>query len=120
MEAMPLIQKLLQRNDQGPRTDVHSDTSASSFPQSAFLDALAAFRSLPDFEQRLSTVNGHGQSLLHLAVHLRYPELVQRLVDWGVDLKIKDVNGFTALDAANLCNDASLVHILEKTGVWRP
>jgi ankyrin repeat protein len=116
MEAMPLIQKLLQRNNQGPRTQVHFDTSAASFPESAFLEALVAFKSLPDFEQRLSTTNGHGQSLLHLAVHLRYRDLVQRLVDWGMDFNIQDVNRFTALDAAHLCDDSSIVAILEKRG----
>lgn len=116
MEAMPLIQKLLQRDTQGPRTGAHSMSSASSFPESAFLEALTAFKSLPDFEQRLSTVNGHGQSLLHLAVHLRYRELVQRLVDWGIELNTNDVNGFTALDAAYLCNDSPIARILEKRG----
>ena len=122
MEAMPLIQKLLQPSTPLPRTEVHSATndpamsSASSFPESAFLETLTAFKSLPDFKQHLSTVNGHGQSLLHLAVHLRYRELVQRLVDWGIELNTNDVNRFTALDAAYLCNDSSIVHILENRG----
>ena len=120
MEAMPFIQKLLQRNTRGPRTEAHPDTfgsvtlPASSFPESAFLETLAALKTLPNFERQISTVNEHGQSLLHLAVHLRYRKVVQRLVGWGIDLNAKDVNGFTALDAAFLCNDSFIVHILEK------
>jgi ankyrin repeat protein len=70
----------------------------------------------PNFEQRLSSVNRYGRSLLHLAVHLRYRELVQRLVDWGIDLNLKDMNGFTALHAAYLCGDLSITHTLEQLG----
>jgi len=120
MDAMPFIQKLLQRNIQGRRTEANQDAVgpapllASSIPEPIFLEALAAFKGLPDFEQRLSRVNEHGQSLLHLAVHLRYRELVQWLVFGGTNLNTKDVNGFTALDAAFLCNDSPIVHILEK------
>ena len=85
-------------------------------PESAFLQTLDALKDLSDFEQRTSIVNEHGQSLLHLAVYLRYYGVVQRLVDWGIDLNAKDVNGYTALDAAFLCNDSFIVHILEKRG----
>ncbi len=88
----------------------------SSFPESAFIEVLAAFESLPDFAQRLSTVNLYRQSLLHLAVHLRYRDLVQRLVSWGSDLNIKDVNGFTALHTAYLCGDPSITRTLEQRG----
>ena len=61
-------------------------------------------------------MNIYRQSLLHLAVHLRYRQLVQRLVDWGIDLDIKDVNGFTALHTAYLCGDPSITRTLEQHG----
>ena len=61
-------------------------------------------------------MNIYGQSLLHLAVHLRYRELVQRLVDWGIDLNIKDMNGFTALHAAYLCGPITIIDTLERDG----
>jgi len=37
-------------------------------------------------------------------------------VGWGSDINVKDVNGFTALDAALLCNGSSIVYILKKRG----
>jgi len=43
-------------------------------------------------------------------------ELVQRLVDWGIDLNIKDMNGFTALHTAYLCGDLSITDTLEQRG----
>lgn len=89
----------------------------SSLPESVFIEVLASFKNIHDFEQRLSTVNAYGQSLLHLAVYLRYGELVQRLVGWGIDLNIKDMNGFTALHAAYLCGDLSITHTIKGRGV---
>jgi ankyrin repeat protein len=120
MEAMQLIQKLLQRTTQEPTMEAESHPASSttshpsSLPESAFLEVLTTLKRLPDFKRRLSTVNEHGQSLLHLAIHLRYRELVQRLVDWGMDLNLKDVNGATALHTAYLCGDASITRILER------
>ena len=101
----------------GPSDPIQSTTiSPSSLPESVFIEILATFNSFPDFVQRLSTVNIHRQSLLHLAVHLRYRELVQKLVAWGIDLNIKDVNGFTALHTAYLCGDLSTIDTLERGG----
>ena len=114
-EVTPATQGLLQGSAQGS-TIARSDSTHSvttSFPESAFIEVLAAFKSLPDFEQRLSTVNLYRQSLLHLAVHLRYRELAQRLVDWGIDINIKDMTGHTALHTAYLCGELSTARTLE-------
>jgi len=123
LEFMPLIQRLLQRNTGSPGSEVEpgpldSNTSLhSSLPESAFLDILSALGRLPDFPQLLTTtVNDQGQTLLHLAVHLRYRELVQKLVHWGIDPNIRDISGCTALHAAYLCNDPFVVGILEAEG----
>lgn len=88
----------------------------SSLPESAFLDILSALKPLPEFPRLLATVNEQGQTLLHLAVHLRYQELVQELIHWGIDPNIRDVNGFTALHAAYLCDDPFVVGFLEAEG----
>ena len=120
MEVTPATQGLPQRNTQEPTIECSDPTHSmapSSFPESAFIEVLDAFKHLPDFEQRLSTVNIYRQSLLHLAVHLRYRELVQRLVDWGIDINIKDMNGFTALHTAYLCGDPSITRALEQLSV---
>ena len=64
-------------------------------------------------------MNEQGQNLLHLAVHLRYQTLVQKLVHWGIDVNVKDVNGSTALHAAYLCGDPFAVSLLEQAGAER-
>ncbi len=122
LESMPLIERLLQRDagslglevEPGP---LDSNMSLhSSLPESAFLGILSALKHLPDFSRLLATVNEQGQTLLHLAVHLRYRELVQELVHWGMDPNVRDVNGFTALHAGYLCDDLFVVGFLEAEG----
>ena len=88
----------------------------SSLPESVFLEVLNNIKGLADFQDRISTVNDYCQSLLHLAVHLQYRELAQNLVDCGIDINIKDVNGFTALHTAYLCEDAPIIQTLEQHG----
>ena len=93
------------------------DIDESSFrvlPESTFIEVLSTMRALPDLSQRLSTVNEYGQTLLHLAVHLRYRRLVQELVAHGIELDIQDMYGFTALHCAYLCEDDSVVTILKQ------
>ena len=88
----------------------------SSLPESAFLDILSALEPLPEFPRLLATTNEQRQTLLHLAIHLRYQELAQKLIHWGIDLNVRDVNGFTALHAAYLCDDPLVVGLLEAAG----
>ena len=119
---MPLIQRLLQRDAGSPGLDVEpgpldSNMSLrSSLPESAFLDVLSALKPLPEFPRMLATVNEQGQTLLHLAIHLRYQDLVQKLIHWGIDPNVRDVNGFTALHAGYLCGDPFVVGFLEAEG----
>ena len=119
---MPLIQRLLQRNTGSPSLEVEPGSLVSnmslrsSLPESAFLDILSALKPLPEFPRLLATVNEQGQTLLHLAIHLRYRELVQKLVHWGIDLNARDVNGFTALHVGYLCDDAFVIGFLEAKG----
>ena len=125
LESMPLIEQLLQRDAGSLGLEVEpgtldSNTSLrSSLPESAFLGILSALKHLPDFSRLLATVNEQGQTLLHLAVHLRYRELVQKLIHWGIDPNIRDVNGFTALHAGYLCDDLFVVGFLEAEGATR-
>ena len=119
---MPLIQRLLQRDAGSPSLEVepgplNSNMSLrSSLPESAFLDILSALNPLPEFPRLLATVNEQGQTLLHLAIHLRYRELFQKLIHWGIDLNARDVNGFTALHVGYLCDDAFVIGFLEAKG----
>ena len=91
-------------------------SSTRVLPEVAFIETLSTIRSLPDFSQRLATVNEYGQTLLHLAIHLRYRKLVEQLVEWGVGLDVQDINGFTALHCAYLCEDELVVTILKQSG----
>ena len=119
---MPLIQRLLQRDAGSPGLEVEPGTLdsnmslRSSLPESAFLDILSALKPLAEFPRLLAIVNEQGQTLLHLAIHLRYRELVQKLVHWGIDPNVRDINGFTALHAAYLCDDPFVVGFLEAEG----
>ena len=122
MEAMPLIQRLLQQvaasheaGVQGSPDDSNT-VLPSTLSESAFVDILSALEPLPEFDHRLAMVNEQGQTLLHLAVHLRYRNLVQKLIYWGIDLSVKDVNGSTALHAAYLCDDLFVITLLEQGG----
>jgi ankyrin repeat protein len=119
---MPLIQRLLRRAAGSPRPEgepgpLDSNMSLrSSLPESAFLDILSALSPLPDFPRLLTTANEHGQTLLHLAIHLRYRELVQKLVHWGIDPNVRDINGSTALHIGYLCDDPFVVGFVEAEG----
>ena len=122
MEALPLIQGLVQQNTashgpgvQGGPTD-SNPVLPSSLSDSDFVDILSALEPLPDFCDRLAMVNEQGQTLLHLAVHLRYRALVQKLIHWGIDTNVKDVSGSTALHAAYLCDDPFAITLLEQGG----
>ena len=88
----------------------------SSLPESAILAILFALRPLPDFSQLLAIANEEGQTLLHLAVHPRYRELVQKPINWEIDPNIMDMNGSTALHAAPLCDDSFVVDVLKTRG----
>ena len=113
---MPLIQRLLQRDAGSLGLEVEPGSLRSSLPESGFLDVLSALKPLAEFPRLLATVNEQGQTLLHLAVHLRYRELVQKLIHWGIDPNVRDINGFTALHAAYLCDDPFVVGFLEAEG----
>ena len=113
---LELIQRLFQSDAESSALEVEPGPSRSirsSLPESAFLGILSALEHLPDFPRLLATVNEQSQTLLHLATHLRYRELVQKLIHWGIDPDIKDVNGSTALHAAYLCGDLFVVGLLE-------
>ena len=78
---------------------------------------LASFVDSPRWRHTISFMNKQRQTLAHLAVLFRYTALLEKLVEWGVDLDVQDVNGFTALHCAYLCKDWECVRILRCAGV---
>ena len=47
-------------------------------------------------------------TLLHIAVLLGYPSFVSVLMEYGVDLSLKDKNGYTAFDLAKKYKDPKI------------
>ena len=65
------------------------------------MDALSCLQGRLNFHQIVSTTNAYNRTLAHLSILYDYPSLLCRLVEWGIDLTIADVNGLTALDYVN-------------------
>jgi len=77
---------------------------------------LASFTNSPSWENSVSFVNEHHQTLAHLAVLFRYTTLLEKVAQWGINVDVQDVNGFTALHCAYLCGDLDSVRILKGYG----
>jgi len=77
---------------------------------------LASLADKPSWEDTVSLVNAHHQTLAHLAVLFRYTTLLKKVAQWGIDVDVQDVNGFTALHCAYLCGDLDSVGILKGYG----
>ena len=77
---------------------------------------LASLADTPSWENTVSLVNMHHQTLAHLAVLFRYTTLLKKVAEWGIDVDVQDVNGFTALHCAYLCGDLDSVWVLKGYG----
>ena len=77
---------------------------------------LASLADTPGWEDTVSLVNEHHQTLAHLAVLFRYTALLKQVAQWGIDVDVQDVNGFTALHCAYLCGDLDSVWVLKGYG----
>lgn len=77
---------------------------------------LTPFANSPSWENTLSLVNEHHQTLAHLAVLFRYTTLLDKVAEWGINVDVQDVNGFTALHCAYMCGDLDSARILKSYG----
>jgi len=77
---------------------------------------LASFVGSPCWQDTISFANNHNQTLAHLAVLFRYTALLEKLVEWGMNLDVQDLNGFTALHCAYLCKEWECVRLLRCAG----
>jgi len=80
---------------------------------------LQFFASVADssgWENTVSLVNEHRQTLAHPAVLFQYPTLLEKVTQWGIDVDIQEVNGFTALHCAYLYGDSDSVRVLKGNG----
>jgi hypothetical protein len=77
------------------------------------LQFLTSLSHTPNWKRTVSLVNEYHQTLAHLAVLFRYTTLLEKVAQWGIDVDVQDVNGFTALHCAYLCGDLDSVGILK-------
>ncbi|KAJ3906805.1 hypothetical protein F5879DRAFT_999974 [Lentinula edodes] len=67
----------------------------------------------------LSHMTKSGQSLLHLSAFLGYATIVEFLVKHGIDMDLRDRNGYTALHFASMAGSRDCVAKLLKAGADR-
>ena len=77
---------------------------------------LASFVGSSCWRDMISFTNNYNQTLAHLAVLFQYTALLEKLVEWDVNLDVQDLNGFTALHCAYLCKDWECVRLLRCAG----
>ena len=122
-----MIPHFLQNVSLAGRKTLH-DATRPSQPMSQFfslgvgemerwtLQFLSSLANSPGWENTVSLVNEHHQTLAHLAVLFRYTTLLKTVAQWGIDVDVQDVNGFTALHCAYLCGDLDSVRVLKGYG----
>jgi hypothetical protein len=71
--------------------------------------------SLEDYDS-INLVNNHSQNLAHLCSQLRYRRLLIAVIERGIDIHAKDVNGWSPLNFAQLHRDEDAMDILQ--GDW--
>jgi len=114
-EYTPTLQALL-RMLQGDQTPKDSNSSQDGQVESALLNALLSLREKPNFDEIVSTSNDSSQTLAHLSVLYGYKSLLERLVEWRIDLTVADISGLTALHCAYLKEDRESIRILLSWG----
>ena len=84
--------------------------------ETGLMEALSCLQERPNFHEIVSTTNDYNQTLAHLSIFYEYPSLLGRLVEWGINLTIADVNGLTALHCAYMKGDLESVRTLRRGG----
>ena len=77
---------------------------------------LATIADSPRWGEDLSVADENHQTIAHLCVLSGYTRLLTKVVDWGIDLDVRDVSGLTALHCAYLREDWDCVRILKEAG----
>ncbi|KAF9174974.1 SPT3 Dosage dependent suppressor of Ty-induced promoter mutations-like protein [Mortierella sp. AD011] len=101
-------------------TDGLDDASTQPAPYSSLEKMIMGSFKLLDTptsknSEGLSIINSTGHTMLHLSVALQLESLAKDLISRGIDMGVKDKNGFTALDLARLFNDAIMVNALDSS-----
>ena len=122
-----MIPQILQNVSEAGRKTLH-DATRPIQPTNQFfslgvdemeswaLQFLSSLADSPGWEGTISLMNEYRQTLAHLAVIFRYTTLLKKVAQWGIDVDVQDVNGFTALHCAYLCGDLDSVQVLKGYG----
>jgi hypothetical protein len=122
-----MIPQILQNVSPAGRELLHHETRPGQ-PTSQFseigagelegwtLRFLTSLSHTPGWKRTVSLMNEYHQTLAHLAVLFRYTTLLEKVAQWGIDVDVQDVNGFTALHCAYSCGDLDSVGILKGYG----
>ena len=122
-----MIPQILQNVSEAGRKTLHDATRPTQLTNQFFslgvdemeswtLQFLSSLANSPGWEDTVSTVNEYHQTLAHLAVFSRYTALLKKVAQWGINVDMQDVNGFTALHCAYLCGDLDSVQVLKGYG----
>jgi len=101
---------------QGDHAPKDSNSSQAWQVEKTLLSALLSLRERPNFEDIVSTSNDSSQTFAHLSVLYGYITLLERLVEWRIDLTVADTSGLTALHYAYLKEDRESIRILLSGG----
>ena len=122
-----MIPQILQNVSEAGRKTLH-DATRPTQPTNQFfslgvdemeswmLEFLSSLANSPGWENTVSLVNEHHQTLAHLAVLFQYTTLLKKVAQWGIDVDVQDVNGFTALHCAYMRGDLDSVRVLKRYG----
>jgi len=111
----PSLQAVLKIR-QGDHDPKDSNSSQPWQVERTLLNALLSLRERPNFEDIVSTSNDSSQTFAHLSVLYGYISLLERLVEWRIDLTVADTSGLTALHYAYLKEDRESIRILLSGG----
>ena len=77
---------------------------------------LCTYSTHPSWKQIVSSRNGYGQTIAHIAVTLGYFRLLQHLSTWQIDVNAMDDMGSTALHYAYLFTQGECARLLIDSG----
>ena len=117
--VLTILQALLDGN---PSLDIESSiallpsTANAHSREEALISILNSHPWSPKDSTTFNLANEYGQNLAHLCAQLGYHRLLTFVIERGVDINVKDADGWMALDFARFYGDLNAVDILE--GDW--
>ena len=124
--AMPGLMEVFRRMSEEPSVaaqspvpklespDEQDSTSLSTKAPARYVDTVRYLVGLPEVD--VNHVNNCGETALHFAVRLPYPDLVQELIAAGADVETKNKDGRSALLLTSMFGKLDIVKMLIGAG----